>query len=527
MRDYAIIKKINGGFNMKEKYREKLRHQISQFHDQTMLFLNKEVSVKDFKGYSGGFGSYAQRGGQSFMLRLRMDQGVITKDKLKFVIDSCEKHGVKHAHFTTCQTIQLHDLSGMEIAEIMGDALQHDIVCRGGGGDFPRNVMCSPLSGVDSDEFFDVYPYARACGEYLLEKIDTFKLPRKLKIVFNSSDKNETHANFRDLGFSANADHTFDVYCAGGLGNNPKMGVCVSEHIQPNECLYHVEAMVKLFMEHGNYENRAKARTRYMQEILGVDGLKAAYASSLAYVKETMTLPMIVINHEIHKTGDGNIIDRRIIAQKQTGLFAVYYHPIGGGFSPKKLVEIYEVIKDMEDVELRITPQQGVYIVNCTAQEAQTLLDITTDGAQSEFEESVGCIGASKCQVGLRDSQSILHSAILNLRKKNYADHVLPKVFFSGCPSSCGTNQVGRIGFQGTVKVIEKIAHPAFNLSLYGEERFKSSHFGETVGIILENDICCFLDNIAKQVQSHNMIFDEWVKNYPDELSEILKSYIV
>ena len=153
---------------MNDDLREELRSEIEDFRTQTKRFLDKELNVKEFKGYSGGFGSYAQRGATSFMLRLRMNQGVMTKDKLKFICDTCKEHGVSRAHFTTCQTIQLHDLSGMEIPSIMSNALDHGIVCRGGGGDFPRNVMCSPLSGVDPQEAFDVLPYAARVGEYLL-----------------------------------------------------------------------------------------------------------------------------------------------------------------------------------------------------------------------------------------------------------------------------------------------------------------------------------------------------------------------
>ena len=89
------------------------------------------------------------------------------------------------------------------------------------------------------------------------------------------------------------------------------------------------------------------------------------------------------------------IRDSRVIAQKQQGLYAVYYHPLGGCLAPQKLRQIYETIKDMEDVELRITPQQGVYIINCTADEAKAVLAITEDGARNRFEESVSCIGAS------------------------------------------------------------------------------------------------------------------------------------
>ena len=151
------------------------------------------------------------------------------------------------------------------------------IVTRGGGGDFPRNTMVSPLSGVEQGEYFDVLPYAEEAGDYLMGIIKTVKLPRKLKVGFSNSPANVTHATFRDLGFVAKEEGTFDVYSAGGLGNNYRMGVKVAENVKPEEVLYYVEAMVRTFTTYGNYESRAKSRTRYMQETLGVDGYRKAY----------------------------------------------------------------------------------------------------------------------------------------------------------------------------------------------------------------------------------------------------------
>ena len=64
--------------------------------------------------------------------------------------------------------------------------------------------MCSPLSGVDPQEAFDVLPYAARVGEYLLSIVNKYTLPRKLKVAFTNSSRNEAHATFRDLGFVAN-----------------------------------------------------------------------------------------------------------------------------------------------------------------------------------------------------------------------------------------------------------------------------------------------------------------------------------
>ena len=240
-----------------------------EFEEVTRQFFAGEVPVPKYKGFSGGFGSYAQRGGKASMLRLRLPGGRVSREKLGFVVKAIEKYHIDKVHFTTCQTIQLHNLNADAVCELAVKALDYGIVTRGGGGDFPRNVMVSPLSGVEKGECFDVLPYAQAAADYLMGFIKTVKLPRKLKVCFSNSPKNETHATFRDLGFVAREDGRFDVYSAGGLGNNPRMGIKVAEAADGSKILYYIKAMVNLFVSYGNYENRAKARTRYMQEVLG------------------------------------------------------------------------------------------------------------------------------------------------------------------------------------------------------------------------------------------------------------------
>ena len=133
---------------------------------------------------------------------LRMTAGRITKEKLAFTAKAIQEHKISRIHFTTCQTVQLHDLQPDTICTLAEEALSSGIVTMGGGGDFPRNVMCSPLSGVESGEYFDVLPYAEAAGEYLMNFIKAPKMPRKLKVGFSNSPANLTHATYRDLGFA-------------------------------------------------------------------------------------------------------------------------------------------------------------------------------------------------------------------------------------------------------------------------------------------------------------------------------------
>ena len=70
-------------------------------------------------------------------------------------------------------------------------------------------------------EAFDVTQYALAVNNHFLRKITSYKLPRKLKVSFSSSNEDLGHCNVADLGFLAvikdNKEY-FKVFIGGGLG---------------------------------------------------------------------------------------------------------------------------------------------------------------------------------------------------------------------------------------------------------------------------------------------------------------------
>jgi len=523
------------------------KEDYQEFIDATHKFYQKEIDVKTYKGISGGFGSYAQRGASSNMLRLRMPGGCVNKAKLQFVAESVEKYGIDRVHLTTCQTIQLHNLKEQVVCELAVKALSAGIVTRGGGGDFPRNVMMSPLAGVEEGEYFDVLPYAAAASEYLMGFIRGPKLPRKLKVCFSSTEANIPHATFRDLGFAARPDGTFDVYSAGGLGNHPAFGVKVAEKVAPDQVLYYIRAMYDTFRAYGNYESRGKARTRYMQEALGgAENYKKAYLEKLEAVYasgEDLTLTAEKLEEASGGSVSAEAVDkkaaaaceageellknRRVVPQKQKGLYAVKYHPIGGSPRPEIFRVLYDTIRDMDQVELRLAPEESLYVINCTADEAERVLEATPDGASTAFEESVACIGASICQQGVRDSQALLEKLVEMERGEGFADGILPQIHISGCPSSCGTHQTGVIGFHGGVKLVDKVAQPAFTLHYGGCDRQGSERMGEQLGVMLQSRIPEFLRALGRMVKESGMDFEAWREERPEAVKELAKDYLV
>ena len=502
---------------------------LPAFKEKTEAFYAGEVDKGAYKGFSGLYGSYAQKGGKASMLRLRMTAGRVTKEKMAFTARALREHQVNMLHFTTCQTIQLHNLGPDAVCDIMEKALDAGIVTMGGGGDFPRNVMSSPLSGVEKDEYFDVRPWAEAAGQYLMTFIKAEKMPRKLKVGFSNSPANVTHVTFRDLGFAAREDGRFDVYSAGGLGGNPRFGVKVAEAVEPEKILYYIKAMWLTFRAYGNYENRAKARTRYMQEILGgAEEYVKAYQEKLAEVLASgEDLTIHVEADPVTKKGNGSeAAGPRVLAQKQDGLYTVVWHPIGGQPAPETFCALSDAIQEMEAVELRLAPDETAYIINLTGDEAKKVLEITKDSAATRFETSVSCIGATICQVGARDSQGLLAACVKAVREAKIPDGALPQIHISGCPSSCGTHQIGALGFRGAAKMKDGKPQSGFTLFVGGNDRQGSEAMGRELGVLFEAEIPAFLVELGQAVAAEGLTYEEWMEKNPDALETLAKKYI-
>ena len=502
---------------------------LPAFREKTKEFYAGEINVGAYKGFSGFYGSYAQKGGKASMLRLRMPGGRVTREKLAFVARAIREYNVARAHFTTCQTIQLHDLDADTVCAIMEQALDAGIVTMGGGGDFPRNVMCSPLSGVQADEYFDTLPYAEAAGNYLMHFIKAEKMPRKLKVCFSNSPANQTHATYRDLGFAARPDGKFDVYSAGGLGNNPRFGVQVAEGIDPDRILYYIKAMWLTFRAYGNYENRGKARTRYMQEALGgAENYKKAYLEKLdEVIASGEDLTLNITPAAVTKTGDGTTASGpRVLPQKQDGLYTVVWHPIGGQPSMDSLCALSDLLQTIPDAEMRLAPDEAAYIVNLTGAEAEKVIAATPDSAESLFETSVSCIGGMTCQVGMRDSQGLLATCVAAVREANLPDGALPQMHVSGCASSCGTHQTGSIGFRGASKLVDGKPQSAFTLFVGGCDQQGKETMGREFGAILESKIPAFLVELGKTVAASGMDFAAWRETDPEGIDRIAAPYL-
>jgi len=502
--------------------------EFSKFNEASHEYEDQKINAKEYKAVSTSFGEYLQRDNHQ-MLRIRVPGGRMTMHMVRAILDCCQYYHIDRLKITSGQALQLHDLDPHAGRRLILRLLDNGIVTRGSGGDNPNNITASPLSGVEKGKYFDVQPYSDAADAYLLKYTGIEPLPRKFKIGFSNSPLNETHATIKDLGFVANPDHTFDVYAAGGLGINPKLGICVAKGVNPSKILYYMRTMLDVYMENGNYKVRSKARSRFLQDTMGVDGFCKAFSTHLEEVLADGSLDIDVKERTYDKKGDGPITvqDPRLVPQKQPGLYAVSYHPMGGYLNSRKLEEIYQKINQWDEVEIRLTPTGGLYVINCTASEAEELLPLADGAIEGDISASVVCVGHKRCDIGIADSQQLLRDCLAAVGKEGFSIGTLPAMHISGCISSCGSQHVGLIGWRGTVKKTPDGRKDAYLFSYGGSYLQGKEKLAYGKQTMLAEQIPAFLVTLGREVEKSGLPFSEWLKTNEARLNEIADSFAV
>lgn len=297
--------------------------------------------------------------------------------------------------------------------------------------------------------------------------------------------------------------------------------------IEAKDVLYYIEGMTNLFIAEGDYKNRAKARIRYIADRMGDEEFVSQFKLYTKAEKEKGGLELNLHLTEIKKEGiKTEIKDKRLIEQKQEGLYTVYLHPVGGQLKLEDLKEILDTIGNFEDVEVRLAMTEGVYFRNLNGKEAEILLDITKKmGGEAEIYHSVACIGVPTCQIGIGNSQGLLFDIMDYFKEKDYSSDLMPRVHISGCTNSCGVHEIGKIGFTGKKKRVDDAVKDVFGLFINGDFTVENVRLGEFKGDMLPERIPEFLYELAMKLEEGNIKFEDYIKE--DEFMNLVNKYSV
>ena len=215
----------------------------------------------------------------SFMCRLRMPNGILKAAQFAGVADLAERYGGGYAHVTTRANLQVREIEAKN-AVAMIEAVQDLGLCsRGSGADNIRNVTGGPTAGIDPQELIDTRPYTREWHFHILNDRSLYGLPRKFNVGFDGGGIIPVLEDTNDIGFQAvqvkdgfglEAGIWFRL-CLGGLTGHRSFAGDTGVLVKPADATLVADAVVRVFIDHGDRTDRTKARLKYVLDKFGVE----------------------------------------------------------------------------------------------------------------------------------------------------------------------------------------------------------------------------------------------------------------
>ncbi|MCP3968308.1 MAG: nitrite/sulfite reductase [Lentisphaerae bacterium] len=467
-------------------------------------FINEKIKPQELKHTSAPFGIYQQRNGM-FMTRIRIPGGHISAKQFRDAADAIEKHQASYAHLSTRQDIQVQDVPVDQVLPLVKELTAHQMPFIGGGGNTFRNIMAPPDSGVSACDVFDVIPYAQRLTRTMYDWEKAFKLPRKLKIGFFASVRDEHLAAIQDLGFIAamqDGKPGFKVYGGGGMGRESAFGVLLFDWIPESEYIRCAKAITELFYDHGDRNNRMQARIRFIVKRIGKEAfikLFMEYFEKTVVSEETSSW-----NYDLNNCSANlkNIASPAPATQEYSTwenmqvyptsisdeIFSVLLRVPNGNLNSSQMKQIAD-LADMAGLNfIRLTTEQNLLFplvqksiltgFYSYLNEKMNDIDLTLKSFSGNV---VSCLGATVCKIGILDSTAMAQKLALRLDelfngslplKEKYAEKILAMIRISGCMNSCSCHPSADIGLQG----LKKKGEPHYNLFLrIGDNKFELS----------------------------------------------------
>ena len=546
--------KLDNFEKIKSYEAEREKKELDFIINLTREALTDPEKEKEWNAVRTSFALYTEgRKKGTFMIRPRFFESKIEIEDFEYLLDTVQKYSDKRLHLTTRQDFQLHGIERENLPELLEVISKRGFFTKATCGDSTRAVITPETTGFE-EEVFDVSPYAKIVTDYILDGRTFMHLPRKYKIAFSNKEENSLYVKINDIGFQAmiqDGKKGFRVYVGGGLGPISTNAIILREFIEEDEILYYIHAMRNVFNDHGNRKIRARARLRYVLLNLGEekflelcneyisnfyaekgDSLKI-YTRKLLDEREILDkekkIERIKIFSSEENTDESLKNDeflkneKNIVAGKYKGEYGYYLRPARGNIYKEDGEKLIKFVKSLNyKVELKLTSFQSILVKGLKKEDVLKLKEIMEEYyGGNEFFNSYSCIGSTTCNVGILDTPPILDYIFKYFEnpEKIELTNYLPQIKIAGCPNSCATPQIARLGFSGRRKKDGEY----FAIFARGEFTGKTVKLNEIIGEIKAAKIPYFLEDIANIIKVENIEFERLVNE--DRFIELIEKY--
>ena len=492
---------------------------IAKFETMLGRYLEGDLDDDVFRVFRLNNGIYGQRqGGHNQMVRVKIPYGRLTPEQLDMLGHIADTWSRGWGHITTRQNIQFHFVQLENIPDVLRDIASVGMTTREACGDTVRNVQACHLAGACPFEHLDVTPWAEAAFQHFLRHPLAQRLPRKFKFNFSGCDTDCGQAMFNDVGVIATTrknddgevEAGFRVFVAGGLGANPHPALALEEFTAREDLMATLEAILRVFSNHGNRDNKLRARMKWLVDTMGWDELQARILKERRFLLASSSWPG-GIPEAVRKEGDepaglhatitptpmGQGIpvsirstsaferwqDANVIRGNAKGTVSAIAYAKLGDITSDQFRALAAIQRELA-LDVRVTNRQNFAFRGLSEDQLPKLFDrLTTIGMAEPGAELardvVACPGADTCNLAVTQSRGLADAIGDALEEAGLSDVGGIRTNISGCTNSCGQHHISDIGFFGAERRAHGKPAPGYQMLLGGYVGQAKIHFGE------------------------------------------------
>ncbi|MFZ1949014.1 MAG: NirA family protein [Pseudolabrys sp.] len=389
----------------------------------------------------------------AYMCRLRLPNGILKATQFAGVADLAERFGGGYAHVTTRANLQIREIQAAN-AVAMIEAIQDLGLClRGSGADNIRNVTGTPTAGIDPQELIDTRPYAREWHFHILNDRSLYGLPRKFNVAFDGAGTIPVLEDTNDIGFQAVAVRDgagidpgiWFRLCLGGLTGHKDFARDTGVIVKPADACKVADAVVRVFIDHGNRTDRTKARLKYVLDAMGVDKFLGLVEEKLGRKLDRAVPGAVAVRPPFSRTAHVGIH-----SQKQQGLHWIGVVVPVGYLTVAQIRGLADIAREMGDGDIRLTVWQNLLISGFPSNKlkaAQAKIEALGLAVEANAIRSglVACTGNTGCKFAASDTKRHAEDIARWCETRVSLDTPV-NIHLTGCHHSCAQHFVSEIG---------------------------------------------------------------------------------
>ena len=389
----------------------------------------------------------------AFMCRLRMPNGILNHWQLAGLAMIATTHGGGYSHVTTRANLQIREIAAEKGPSLLEAIQDLGLTARGSGADNIRNVTGSPTAGIDPQELLDTRPYARHWHHHLLNSRTLFGLPRKFNVAFDGGGAVAALEDTNDIGFQAveivdGAGVDPGIWfrlVLGGITGHMDFARPTGVYIKPEEATAVADAIIRVFIDHGDRTDRSKARLKYVLDAWGFEKFLLAVEERLgktfAKVPEDCVKPRPPIDRLAHIG---------VHPQSQDGLNWVGVVLPSGKMTAAQMRGLSEIARTLGDGDIRLTVWQNLILSGVPeADVVDVVAAVSALGLATEATPIraglVSCTGNKGCKFAAADTKGTGEAIVAHVEGRVEMDSPV-NIHLTGCHHSCAQHYIGDIG---------------------------------------------------------------------------------